>query len=199
MHPELRDTTVALRAPAADAAAEGDDENTSTWQSVQQSLSRLVGSLFGAHGLLSHFPILVVGVIGVSLVMHRHWPASTKMLATVSVAGAAIIVFAYSIWRVDWRSAMFASRWFVVFLPLTLFWAGAWLRRSHRASSWVIVSTFLAFSITVSLIGATGPLPREGFEHYSFAGAVQNLIAPPPPDPDLALVSGRIGTLSHAP
>jgi hypothetical protein len=33
--------------------------------------------------------------------------------------------------------------------------------------------------MVVSLIGATGPLPRDGFDSYTAAGAVHNLFHPP--------------------
>jgi hypothetical protein len=75
----------------------------------------------------------------------------------------------------DWSQAMFATRWYVVFLPLTVFWVGAWLRRPHRPTSWALASALFAFSVTVSILGATGPLPRDGFATYTAAGAARNL------------------------
>ena len=38
--------------------------------------------------------------------------------------------------RADWNNGMYATNWCIVFLPLTLFWAGAWLRRSHGPVAW---------------------------------------------------------------
>jgi hypothetical protein len=83
---------------------------------------------------------------------------------------------------------MFATRFFVVFLPLTLFWAGAWLRRSHRPRTWVLAAAMLVFSTAVSLIGATaGPLPPGGFGSdingrtaYTASAALKNLLHPTP-------------------
>ena len=66
----------------------------------------------------------------------------------------------------------------MVFLPLTVFWAGVWLRRRHRPASWALAGVLLAFSMVVSLVGATGPLPPEGFNGYTAAGAVRNLVRP---------------------
>jgi hypothetical protein len=132
--------------------------------------------------MLSHFPVLLMGLIGVSMVMHRHWPPPAKVLASASVAGAVFLIISYSVhhrqWR-DWKDAMFAARWFIVFAPLLFFWAGAWLRRGHRPISWALAALLLAFSITVSIIGATGPAPREGFEHYTAADALMNLLDGP--------------------
>ena len=166
-----------------DGSEEDDDVTASSWQqSVGQTLGRLTSALAGEHGLLSHFPVLLMGVIGGSMIMHRHWPSSAKVLASATVAGAVFLIVAYSVhlkdWR-QWRDAMFAARWFIVFSPLMLFWAGAWLRRSHKMMTWVAVGILLTFSVAVSLIGATGPLPRDGFERYTAADALGNLLHPP--------------------
>ncbi len=196
-HPELR--FIRDEVPADDPGRLiDDDETASVWRSVGHSLSRLIGAFIGGHGLFSHFPILIVGILGVSMVMHRHWPITTKLLASVTIAGGLLIILAYAICRVDWRYAMFGSRWFIVFLPLTLFWAGAWLRRSHRPASWIVVAVFLAFSVTVSLLGATGPMPRGGFSHYTVAGSIRNLLTPPQPDSD-ALLAGRLAGVNPSP
>jgi hypothetical protein len=53
----------------------------------------------------------------------------------------------------------------------------------------VAVGILLAFSVTVSLLGATGPMPRHGFgargdgsERYTVAGAARNLAHGAQPD-----------------
>jgi len=167
---------------ARDGSEEDDDAPASSWQSVGQTLARLTAALGGEHGLLSHFPVLLMGVIGGSMIMHRHWPGSAKVLASATVAGAVFLIVAYTVhlkdWR-QWRDAMFAARWFIVFGPLLLFWSGAWLRRSHKLLTWVAVGLLLTFSVAVSLIGATGPLPRDGFDRYTAADALGNLLHPP--------------------
>ncbi len=88
------------------------------------------------------------------------------------------------------------TRWFVVFGPLVLFWSGAWLRKSHRPMSWVAAGVLLAFSVAVSLIGATGPLPRGGFvrdgtDRYTAAEALSRLVRPVPAVPDVPQVATR--------
>ena len=71
---------------------------------------------------------------------------------------------------------MYANRWFILFLPLLLFWAGTWLRQKHRGSTWMIAITFLVFSVTVTMIGATDPMPRDGYPAYTPAGGVEAMI-----------------------
>lgn len=163
--------------PPTESNDEDDDQPTGFWRLT----SRLGEALFGAHGIFSHFPVVVIGLVGIALVLHRHWPPATKMLATVTIGGGVAIVLLFCLSQIDWSDAMFATRWFVLFLPLQIFWAGAWMRRTHRPLAWVIAGVLLGFSIIVSLIGATGPQPRGGFDRYTAAGALINLIHPPHP------------------
>lgn len=170
--------------PAYDTYAFEDEDPRSLGERLGVGASRVWSALIGKHGLLSHFPIVAIGVIGVSMVMHRHWPAPTKSLAAVSLAGAVLLLVLFTLRRADWHGSMFASRWFVVFAPLLVFWAGAWLRRRHRATSWTLAAGLLAFSLVASIVGATGPLPRDGFiaadgsQRYTVAGALQKLMEP---------------------
>jgi hypothetical protein len=156
--------------------------DASAWQSLWTGLARVAAAFFGRHGVLSHFPVVLLGIIGVSMVMHRHWPSTTKVMASATLAGAGFIIVIYALRAIDWNQAMFGTRWFVVFLPLTVFWSGVWLRRRHRPASWVLAGILLAFSVGVSLLGATGPLPRDGFPVYTAAGAARNLVKGPPND-----------------
>ena len=153
-------------------------EPASAWASFWAGMGRVATAFIGRNGVLSHFPVVVLGIIGVTMVMHRHWPATTKVLATATLAGGLAIIVLYALRAMDWSQAMFGTRWFVVFLPLTVFWAGVWLRRRHRPASWAMAGVLLAFSTIVSLIGATGPFPRGGFEVYTAAGAARNLVRP---------------------
>lgn len=168
--------------PSSTAVKSPDSEDDSlsgpptTAQIVENFVSRLIGAFFGSHGLISHFPILILGIIGVASVMHRHWPATTKMLAVATTAGALIVILRYVWLPIDWRWAMFGNRWYVVFLPLVLFWSGAWLRKSHHPATWATAGVLLAISIAVSLVGATYPMPHEGYDRYSVVGAVHGLM-----------------------
>jgi hypothetical protein len=174
LHPELR-----LEYPAA-PSADSDENNETFWQTVADGCGRVTAAVLGNHGVLTHFPVVLMGLIGVSMVMHRHWPATTKVLAATTVAGGAAIIFAYALARPGWSDPMFANRWFVVFLPLTLFWAGAWLRRPHRPLSWAIAGVLLCFSTTIALLGATDPQPRSGYQTYTATAALAHLVNPPP-------------------
>ena len=165
-------------APAAWLVPEDPDEPRTVWRTVGQTAASVAAVLFGEHGLLSHFPVLAVGALGVTMVMHRHWPQAAKVLASATLAGAVFLLVAYAAHRpaaVGWRDAMFAARWFVVFGPLVMLWGGAWLRRPHRRRSWLAVGALLAFSVAVGLIGATRPWPREGYDRYTAAEAARRL------------------------
>src|SRR4029079_6701447 len=151
----------------------------SRWITVGRYVQWLFDAFCGAHCILSHFPVILVGLTGVGAVMHRHWPSFVKTLAAGTVVGAVLIVVIYCVPLSDFAGgggAMFASRWFIVFLPLLLFWSGAWLRRTHSYPSWAMAAALLIFSIGVSLIGMTEPYPRDGFDHYTAKAALDRLV-----------------------
>ncbi|MGH7215363.1 MAG: hypothetical protein ACREIT_11425, partial [Tepidisphaeraceae bacterium] len=156
-----------------------DGVSDSVWLLVGRAVNRVLVALFGPHGILSHFPVLILGLLGIAAVMHRHWPVTTKALATATFVGALAVVFLFAWFWTDWQEPMFGARWFVLFLPLLLFWSGAWLRKSHHPVSWGLAIAALAFSSAVALIGATYPFPREGFPGYTAAGALKQLIVKP--------------------
>jgi hypothetical protein len=176
LHPELHVSTPVAASTAAAAGMDGDDEDAEAdphagWASL--AMARFADGVLGPHGLLSHFPILLIGIGGIGAVLHRHWPAPAKTLAVVTFAGGAMIVLTYaSLGDVDWRQPMFSARWFIPFLPLVVFWAGAWLRKHHHPVMWGTAALLLAFSVGTSLLGATAPFvqSREG-EHTAYAAA----------------------------
>jgi hypothetical protein len=167
--------------PAAsnDPALTLDDPDDAPRSPVMTAVGDLTSTLFGSHGLLSHFPVLALAIFGIAAVMHRHWPTPTKMLAGVT-AGASLLILLATSAGLDPRAGdAFASRWFVVFSPALFFWCGAWLRRSHRPGSWAIVGTLLGFSVIVSLLGATDPLPVGGYQQeYTPLAALRTLVHP---------------------
>jgi MFS family permease len=190
LHPELTLARTGTGADLADWGSVGaalapatrvppDEEEDlppmSGWARLERPTERLISCLIGPHGVLTHFPVVIVGVLGMFAVMHRHWPGSVKSLAVVTAAGAIAILIAYSFTFADPRGAMFANRWFVVFLPLTLFWSGAWARSRHSVAVWTAAGIVLFFSVAVSLVGATDPLPRQGYNRYTAAAAAQRL------------------------
>lgn len=164
-------------------------ETTSIWDTPGAHLRWLLTVMFGPNGLLSHFPVLILGMMGIAAVMHRHWPGSTKTLAAACGAGAIVVVLfsrqAPGIW-----SGTFASTGFILFSPILLFWTGAWLRRTHTPVVWGLATVLLIFSMAVGLIGATGPTPREPFRGYTAGDALRRLIHPHQADLNNAL-AGR--------
>lgn len=190
VHLALRSRPAA--APPITAVPEFDDELASPpmWSSVGRTLMWFVNGTIGQHGLFSHFPVVILGIIGIGAVMHRHWPSSTKTLAGATAMGAILVVLLCRIGRLEWSNAMFAAQWFVIFTPMLLFWGGAWLRRSHRRGSWVVAGIAVGFSMIVGLIGATQPTPRHGFDHYTVRHALMRLIRVDSAPPDSAL-AGR--------
>jgi hypothetical protein len=175
-----RGVRAAQQAPPPFDDEDADAHDSSLLRAVWRPLKWVTLALVGGHGIVSHFPVLVIGVAGVFAVMHRHWPNSTKALAGATLVGSAAIVFGYGRWRVDWRDAMFASRWFVVFLPMLLFWMGAWVRRQHKPAAWVLAGVLFGFSVLVGIVGATGPWPTDGFRGYTALDATRRLLNPPP-------------------
>lgn len=166
--------------PAAETLNPFDDPDASAnfWRSVGRVSGEALYVFFGGHGLFSHFPVVAVGILGVTMIMHRHWPQSAKVLAAGTLAAAVFLLIAFARPRTPgagWADAMFAARWYVLFAPLVVFWAGAWLRKPHRTGSWVVVSTLVVFSIIVGLLGATNPLPKDGYRGYTAWQAVTRL------------------------
>lgn len=167
--------------PALSRWTDEEDEPPTYWHSAGRDSISFVRAFLGGHGLLTHFPVLVLGMWGVGTVLRRHWPTSTKAMVCATVLASLAIVVGYTLQHADWNDAMFANRWFLVFLPLTLFWAGAWLRRKHHAGTWTVAALLWGFSALIALIGATDPQPRRGYDQYKYtaAGAFMNLVRPP--------------------
>ena len=153
-------------------------ESPTAWTTAGLYAARLTGAALGRHGVLVHFPVLVFGFAGLWIVVRRNWPGPTKGLAVATLVGTAVIGVRYVVVPVDWRYAMFGVRWYVVFLPLVLFWAGAWCRRAHSPAVWATAAVLLAFSTAVSLVGATDPMPRDGYETYTAMAALRHLTSP---------------------
>lgn len=191
---DLAGRVTVLTPPPPMTQLDFDDEdlaNRSWWLVTGKYVNRWAVGLIGSHGLLSHFPVLIFGIFGIAAVMHRHWQAWTKTLAVASAFGALVVIGLYSFSQADWREAMFATRWFICFGPLMLFWAGAWLRRKHSPLIWGGVALLLFFSTIVSIVGATNPSPRAGFDRYTAAGALMQLINGNPSEGEAQVARGR--------
>jgi hypothetical protein len=175
-HPELAYGTHARTTPLSSEDIWFDDDQNSTWTALRHGLGRASNVAFGPHGVLSHYPILLLGALGTLMVMHRHWPTATKVLAASSVAGMLILVIVIGRSDPNWANAMFGIRWLIVAQPILLFWAGTWFRRSHRPLSWTLAGIAMAFSVCVTLVGATGAMPHGGFNGYTPTDALARLL-----------------------
>jgi hypothetical protein len=161
------------------------------WKSAAfRSFDRAIGALLGGKGLFSHYPVVIVGVVGLGMVLRRHWPASTKIMAAATFVGAVVVIGVSIAPRVDWGQAMFGPRWFVLFLPLVLFWAGAWLRRPHHLITWSVAGVLLAFSMGVSVIGAVSPGVAAAEGEYTVVAALKKMLHENE-KPERTMVAGR--------
>jgi len=82
-------------------------------------------------------------------------------------------------------------RWFIVFMPLLVYWCGAWLRKPHPAIMWVAAAVLLAFSILTTLLGATAPFIETKPGEYTAYIAAKQLWHPPPAAPDGTMMAER--------
>jgi hypothetical protein len=195
LHPELATTRIVQ--PATDHIGDWDDEPGGFWSAVADNTARWGGTLFGSHGLLSHFPAVLLAALGVSMVMHRHWPSSTKTLAAASAIAPFVVIGALSLGAPSLLEAGYANRWFIVSLPMLMLWIGVWLRRPHRPLNWTLAGVLVAFGTLVTLIGATGPLPRTPFTGYTAADAMDRFLNPnDPPKPDQTATQ-KLTEISH--
>jgi len=145
------------------------------WQNFWRGVGRITVALLGEHGLLVHFPVVVLGFAGMFAVMHRHWPTTTKILAADSAIAALLALLVVALSRYGLATAEFGNQWLIVFLPMLFFWSGAWLRRPHHPAIWTTAALMLIFSVLVSLIGATDPMPPGGYDRYTPLAAFRNL------------------------
>ncbi len=156
-----------------------------------RNVTRIWSAICGSHGIFSHFPVIVFGIAGVFGVMHRHWPSATKFLAAATLVGGIAIILIGSVSLPNqWSAAsaflgaaspfgnrgMFGPEPFLIFLPILLFWSGAWLRKKHHLGMRIIAGSFLGFSVLVTFIGASDPFPRGGYDRYTVAEAVDHIL-----------------------
>jgi hypothetical protein len=145
------------------------------WKHVANWLGRVIDGLIGEHGILSHFPICILGVIGAIWVLHRNWTSMTKCMAGITLISSLIVLLAYSLAPPP-KSLTFGAPWFAATAPMLLIWVGAWMRHNHRVQSWSAAGILLAFSMLVALIGMSDPSPRGGYKGYSFAEAAMDFV-----------------------
>lgn len=169
-----------VHAPSPD---EGDEDLESApgrvevlWSRVASWIGRCLEGLVGEHGILSHYPITVLGLLGAIRVLHRNWTPATKAFAGMTLLACllSVIMFAF----VGPRPMAYGVPWFVTLSPVLLFWTGAWLKRGHRSQSWVMAGIILLFSCVVTFVGMLSPAPARGYGGYSFGQAVVELFRP---------------------
>lgn len=149
------------------------------WNRLSNWIGLLLEGLVGGHGILSHYPAIILGILGGLLVLHRNWTLPTKIMAAVSLLAGLVLLILYSPWQ-EMALTSYGAPWAVSLTPLLMLWAGVWLKRSHRAQSWVLAGVALAFSTAVSLVGMSNPMPSHGYASYSFSQAAVRLFHPPP-------------------
>jgi hypothetical protein len=141
-----------------------EDTSRTVWDAIGAQIDRLFGGLFGSHGILSHFPVMIMGVIGLGVALRRHWPPVVKSLATVSAISALIALL---IGAGPHAEEMFGPKWFIAVGPFLLLWSGAWLRREHRPGAWMTAAALLLFSFIMSGLGTANCSRRGGLIGYS--------------------------------
>jgi hypothetical protein len=173
------DTLFGRQVSLVDDGVDSDPIPPTIPQQITHAIATFTWTLFGEHGLLVHFPVIILGIAGMFAVMHRHWPAMTKVLAASSAIATLIGVVGFCASRYGPATADFGNRWLIVFLPFLFFWVGAWLRRPHSKPVWSLAAVLLVFSVLVSLIGATDPMPAGGYSKYTAASALREFLQPP--------------------
>jgi hypothetical protein len=87
---------------AASSARRGGRSSAETWHASSPLLRR------AWH--LQPLPVVLMGLFGVAAVMHRHWPATTKILAGGTIAGAIAIIAARCIVTPTGPGSMFGPQ-----------------------------------------------------------------------------------------
>lgn len=143
-----------------------------------QAMERLVATHVGARGLFSHFPLCALGALGALMVLRRHWPRTTKLLAAITMIAAGLLTLAPDMsGRAD-EAGAFARPAHVLFTPLLLLWCGAWLKRPHSRGGWLTAALLLLVSVGISVAGMFNPAPRDGYRGFTAAEALQRLLEP---------------------
>ncbi len=175
---------VANAAPAPIVAPQtlGDDSepvDPTIWFHLARAINRVLTFTIGSHGLLSHFPVLLLGIVGAGIVVHRHWTPALKWLAGGGLAVLVLLLAYKSVVRIDSIDLNFAAPRLLIASPLIMIWAGAWLRRPHSGFVWTLAGIALGVSVIISLVGATAPAPPGGYQHYTVAEAFVRLAQTP--------------------
>lgn len=155
-----------------DAREEEEQEAHPRWQAITETVGAMVVRLLGPHGLLSHFPIVVLPLIGVAVIQFRYWPKATRALAIASLIGV-LVPFVVSVLAPALPGEeMFGPSSLIPILPVFVLWTGvlirpSWSGRSTTLSNPIIGWTLGGISLVISAIGLLHPYPRGGFDDYA--------------------------------
>jgi hypothetical protein len=158
------------------------DAVPSGWSGLGRGVGRLLTLTVGEHGLLSHFPVLLLGLVGSAMALRRHWTGQIKALAAATVTALVVICVYKMIARPDAIDAGYAAPRLATVAPVLLLWAGTWLRRKHGTTVWILAGVALAVSTAATLIGAASPPPAEAYSRYTFVEAIERLVRGDRPD-----------------
>lgn len=157
---------------ARDVDPEAQEETHPKWDAAVEVLESLGLKLVGPHGLLSHFPIVVLPLVGVAVIQFRYWPKATRALAAASLVGV-VVPLGVSVWAAELPGEeMFGPAELIPILPVFVLWTGVlirpgWAGRATTLSNPIMAWTVGGVSLLISVIGLLHPYPRGGFEGYA--------------------------------
>lgn len=152
------------------------DAAPSGWAGLGLGVSRLLTLTVGEHGLLSHFPVLLLGIVGAAMALRRHWTMQIKAMAGATLLALVAICVYKMIGRPDTIDDGYAAPRLAVVAPVLMLWAGTWLRRQHGPAVWAVTGVALAVSVAATLVGAASPPPVDGYSDYTFAEAIERMV-----------------------
>jgi hypothetical protein len=116
-------------------------------------LRRAGAMLLGPTGLLLIFPMLAVGLLGLSRIMHRHWPGQLKVLGAITLVGSGVVLWTGVSLGEERVGEPFAAPWALAFAPLMVFWTGGMLVQRLTLAWRVALGVVVATSVASALIG----------------------------------------------
>lgn len=166
--------------PPLPTAADAPEPETiaSLLKSAGQFIMQLGSVLFGSHGVLSHFPVVLLGLLGLLLVLRRHWPMAMKALAALLLLACIIFIACDVAGPRSWRQPGFAARSLLVLVVCLLPFAGVWLRARRSIAAWSLAAPLLLLSCVVGILGATGPLIHNAHSGHTAIAAARHLLQP---------------------
>ncbi|MBC7784504.1 MAG: hypothetical protein H7144_11760 [Burkholderiales bacterium] len=184
LHADFFDQSLMPVAMPVSISVSGDDVeplDASSWVIIGRAINRLITLTIGSHGILSHFPVLLIALGGAVIILHRHWTRPIKWLAGGTILAMLGLILINTGTRTQVGELMFAAPGLLATLPILLLFSGAWLRRRHHKLVWVLAGIALSISVGITMIGATAPAPPGGYSGYTAAEAVARLLSPKRP------------------